>query len=183
MGPGTLWGSGKREGRRIGNGGSRIGFIRPEPLIPVPPNCPKGAIEKWLSMNSKQAWSAVRGQEQAKQLIEGFSDPMAKTLLSFKKHQLRAVVGVLTGHWLNNSYKRRIGLRDDPDCDYCGGAEDTSVHFLCQCPFFQLIRLRCFGGSVVDTAVIRKARTGKIWEFLWSSRRSRFGQGIRMDSG
>lgn len=161
--------------------GADKAYYGPEPLIPVPSNCPKGAIENWLSRNSKLAWSGVSGQVQAKQLIEGFSDPIAKTLLGFKKYQLRAVVGVLTGHWLNNSYKKRIGLRDDPDCDFCGGAEDTSVHFLCHCPFFQLIRLRCFGDTVVDPAVIRKARAGMIWEYLWSSRRIPFVHGIRSD--
>lgn len=105
--------------------------------------CPKGAIENWHSLNAKWAWSGITGREQAKQLIEGFSRSMGHNLLGFKKCQLRMTVGVLTRHWLN-------GLRDDLDSDYCGEAEDTSIHCLCQCPSFQLIRRGCF----VDPTVI-----------------------------
>lgn len=45
-----------------------------------------------------------------------------------------SLVGLLTGHWSNNSYHKKIGLRDEPGCNYCGWSEDTSEseHFLCE---------------------------------------------------
>lgn len=163
--------------------GSESDPVGPEPIIPAPPDLLKGPIDNWLLSKARLSWSSSRGQVQAKQLIEGFSNRTQKSLLGLKKNQLREIVGVLTGHWLNNSYMKRIGLRDDPDCDFCGESEDNSVHFLCECPFFQLIRLRCFGSNSVEPSVIKNARIERIWEFLWRSRRQLFGQRMRRMTG
>lgn len=49
-------------------------------------------------------------------------------------------IGLTTGHAKLNGHLRRIGIRSEPDCD-CGHTNETTTHFLCDCPIYCLQRL------------------------------------------
>lgn len=57
-------------------------------------------------------------------------------LLSLNKKDMRIVIGIITGHYSLNAHLSRIGIRADPDCDYCSHLEETAFHFLCECAGF-----------------------------------------------
>lgn len=92
-------------GGQTGGGRSRIGSLWPRAAHSSASRLPKDCRQVGSYVREfKLAWPGVKRQEPAKHLMEGYFSYMARTLLVFKKHQLRAMVGVLTGHLLNNIF-------------------------------------------------------------------------------
>lgn len=80
------------------------------------------------------AWSSSQTGEHTKRFPLEPNVELTKSLLPLKKTDFRVIVGMITGHTtLVNSYKKRIGIRDDPDCDRCNGVQETAEHLLCFC--------------------------------------------------
>lgn len=149
--------------------GAETPIIGPEPTVGVAQDYISRAIQNQLISESSDLWRNFHGQ--AKVLIAGYKKSTALYLLNMQKTQLRELVGLVTGHWFCNSYLKKIGFRDDPDCDFCGRDEDTSKHFLCDCPYFQRVRLRCFGDTTISPEIIRAASPHIIWSFFKGSKR------------
>jgi len=150
-------------------------FIGPEPIIGMANDNITRAITDDSNNEAKLLWRNHRGLAQAKLLIKGFKKNSANQLLNMHKSHLRELTGLLTGHWLNNSYLKKIGIRDDPDCNYCGRDEDNSIHFLCECPYFQHTRLGCFGGTTITPETVQSTPPANILSFFKGSKRSARG--------
>lgn len=66
-------------------------------------------------------------------------------LLELDKCHVSIVVGLITGHMRLNKHLNVLGIRDDPDCDRCGGGAGPAIHFLCKCPGYNVLRKSIFG--------------------------------------
>ena len=53
------------------------------------------------------------------------------------------VTQILTGHCLLNAHQKRLGLRDCDLCPCCEVVEDP-IHFLFECPRYELLRLELY---------------------------------------
>lgn len=63
------------------------------------------------------------------------------------------------------------GLRDDPDCDHCGGGAETALHYLCTCTGHTAIRREIFGVSPINARKVIKSELDKIYYFAQGSGR------------
>lgn len=79
---------------------------------------------------------------------------------------------IYTGHWANNGHLRILGIRDDPDCDFCGNAVDSSTHFICECLFYQFARFHCYGAATISTDRVKSKPPKNLWDFFKKSKRS-----------
>lgn len=58
---------------------------------------------------------------------------ITKPLLSMSKADMRLCIGLYTGYCKLNDYKRKLRLRDDPDCDLCGKNFGSTRYIICEC--------------------------------------------------
>jgi hypothetical protein len=99
-------------------------------------------------------------QRQARELISGPNLATGARLLSFNRTQIRAVIGLLTGHL------HVMGLSNDPACRKCGTEEETSVHIWCECEALASLRHQYLGSFFLDPKNIRVLGVGAIWNFI-----------------
>ncbi len=69
----------------------------------------------------------------------------SRTLLDMDRSQLRMVVNLITGHNTLGKHMVRIGKSNDDTCRWCGEEEESSFHFLCECPALSVRRFNTFG--------------------------------------
>jgi hypothetical protein len=104
-------------------------------------------------------------QREARKLNLGPSPTATSRLLSFKRTQSRAVIGLLTGH---NTLRRHLyitGLIDSPLCMRCGAEEETSAHGLSECEALASLRHTHLGSFLLDPEDVRSLSMGAFWNF------------------
>jgi ribonuclease HI len=168
--PGHQGIQGNEDADELARRGAEEMLIGPEPATACAVDLPSNQIKGWLRQTSQTYWTQHNGCEHTKRLIEGLSLSRSKYLLSRARNQVRILIGAITGHYRFNSHLRRINIRDDPDCDYCG-QEDTGEHFLCKCLYFQGTRLKYFGSATIGRAEFRTLPINTVWNFINGSRR------------
>ena len=62
------------------------------------------------------------------------------SLTTLRKPIINQTMYVLTGHGPFRSHLVKLKLVDEPSCPNCDSHEDTSMHFLLNCPKFHSIR-------------------------------------------
>jgi hypothetical protein len=107
--------------------GSVHSFIWPEPACVISVGVAKMAVRDWMNRNHKKHWQSVTGLKQANGLILGPSARRMKVLLKLSRDQLRWVVGLFTGHFHLKGLLFKLGLTDDPTCEWCV-EKDESAH-------------------------------------------------------
>lgn len=80
-------------------------------------------------------------------------------------------VATLTGHIRLNSYLRRVGIRDDPGCNYCGRTEESAKHFLCDCTELSHIRREVYNCDSLTPDEVMKSNIRNIFNFVKRSGR------------
>ena len=142
----------------------------PEPFLPLQEKRCREACETWLSAQLRELW-LFAGSQATKRFVTAPNLTLTQHLLGLNKLRLSFTVGILTGHILLNAHMKRIGLRDDPDCDRCGQSEETSVHFLCNCPAYCGLRRELFGLDILTPTEVACQHVGKIFSFVKRSGR------------
>ena len=113
--------------RRRAREGSKMTFIGPEPVFGIVHSTAKTFIRKWITSKFREEWNHQERLRQSGNFILGPMDRSeVKRFLSSNRNQLRAFVGVLTGHSLVNYHLYNIGLSNEPDCRFCGEEDKTT---------------------------------------------------------
>lgn len=142
----------------------------PEPLIPSMDSRNKTDRDTWLWRELVNAWRSSQTGEHTKRFLKEPSVELTKSPhreLLLKKADIKITVGLITGHiTLVNSYKKHIGIRDDPDCDRCAGGQETAEHLLCFCQAWTGKRIETFGKSPITLQEIMQQDVNNICIFL-----------------
>jgi hypothetical protein len=86
-------------------------------------------------------------------------------LLKLNRHQLRWVVGLLTGHCHLKGHLFDLGLTDDPTCERC--LEDGSAtHILFDCEATAYVRFRHLGQFFMEPSDYCDVPTYKVLHFI-----------------
>lgn len=143
----------------------------PEPFLPSTERKCRAICEKWLQEKKAERWRHTNTCSHTKSLVILPDEKITKQLLSLDKQKVSYIVGILTGHIRLNAYLKRIGIRDDPDCEFCGRGEESAIHFLCNCPNLSQLRSRLYGHSFLNPGEVMTAPLRNIFDFARQSGR------------
>lgn len=138
-------------------------FMGPLPVLGISLETLKEETVKRLGEEQKTFWSNCQGCRQAKALISRPSLMWSNFLLNLNRTDLRAVVGVFTGHFLNY-HLFRMGLVTAASCRGCGVALETVEHFLWECPTLDTCR-----EEVAVSVEEQDCMPGKILKYIQQS--------------
>jgi ribonuclease HI len=113
--------------------GSTLVAYGPEPFFPITEKRCRSICSKWLNEKLVQQWRVTDRSLHTKNFISTPSVKLTEQFLKLTKLEFSITIGILTDHFGLNKYLKRIGVRDDPDCEHCGRAEESARHFLCEC--------------------------------------------------
>ncbi|MCP3666940.1 MAG: hypothetical protein GY696_31350 [Gammaproteobacteria bacterium] len=151
--------------------GSDTPFCGPEPAFGISPQVARSAILKWSHRIHCSEWGLVAGCRQSKEFLDGPSLSLSRILLDLPRARLRQYVAVITGHNTLNYHLWRMGVLDDSLCLVCGMDEESSYHFLCECPAFVWLRYSVFGRDALTYGDIKRASVKDVLAFAKRSRR------------
>ncbi|XP_063992908.1 uncharacterized protein LOC135170783 [Diachasmimorpha longicaudata] len=105
-------------------------------------------------------WGSETGARHTKSLLERPTRKIAEALLGLNRAKLRAIVGLITGHWPVALYLSRRGKRTDPLCKSCGLTEKDPPHLCTRCSRLDEVRWDVFGPACIDIHVDRDGIKG-----------------------
>ena len=108
---------------------------------------------------------------QARELIAGPSPQLTRSVLQLKRHQLRLVVGLLTGHCRLARHLCTIKVADSPVCSFCEREDESALHYLGRCYYFAACRYRTLGDHFLDASALQAIPFTKLLSFVRESRR------------
>lgn len=146
--------------------GSTTQFIGPEPALGVSVQAAKLALRRWTRHKQAGEWRGNPKCRQAKQLIPGPNPRSARNLLALTRHQVRLVVGVLTGHCTLQRHLSIMRLVPTPTCPLCQEEEETALHFLGRCAALTAKRLRILGAGFLEHTAIQLLNLSDILRFI-----------------
>ena len=85
---------------------------------------------------------------QTKVLIDGPDVKITDQLLRMSRKDFRVAVSVLTGHCTLKKHMHTLGKVGESGCRRYGGAEETPIHVLCDCPALAGKRIRYLGAPL-----------------------------------
>jgi hypothetical protein len=88
------------------------------------------------------------------------------TLLNLNRDQLRWVIGLLTGHCHLKGHLFKLGLTNDPICEWCLEKDESATHIMCDCEAVAHIRFRHLGQFFMETSDYYDALIYKILHFI-----------------
>ena len=138
----------------------------PEPIVGVSRATVRRAVQSWTRAAQITSWRNTGNCRQAKQTVSGPQKTRTRDLLKLGRRKLRAVVGVLTGHFRLRRHLHIMQLVDSPLCEQCMEADETALHFIGECPAFTRARLLHLGSDVLTTDDIAMARTRDLASFI-----------------
>lgn len=156
---------------RLAKKGAHQTAYGPEPFFPFSERRCRAICEKELYEKMVQRWCNTEVASHTKKFIITPCVKLTEQLMNSSKLQLSFTIGILTGHIRLNKYLRKIGVRDDPDCDYCGRAEESAHHFLCECPALSQIRRITYNKDILTANEVMSTQLRKIFHFVRRSGR------------
>lgn len=143
----------------------------PAPFLPTTEKKCRRACQSWAIGIMEQSWQNTTHCSHAKTFINSPDMKFTDQILKLNKARMNITVGLVTGHIRLNRYLNVLGLRDDPDCDRCGGGAETAKHFLCDCPGYTNLRRSIFGCDLLDPREAVKSHIHRLFNFAQGSRR------------
>jgi hypothetical protein len=104
---------------------------------------------------------------QSRQFVTGPSKRASDELLRLNRTQIRAVVGLLTGHALLKRHLARIGvIQNDTRCRLCSLKQETAYHVLCECEALATMRMQQLGAAFPTPEFITTTTKGRLAGFI-----------------
>jgi hypothetical protein len=163
---------GFNEVRCLAQAGTSLPVAMPSP-VGVSSSVGKAAINQWCLMAHGKQWRLDKGHRQS-HLFLGYtlrSNQDYRWILSLRRKDCRILVGLLTGHNSLLRHLNMIGVVPNGLCPSCHRAEETSQHFLCDCPTFSSTRKSVYGDFMLIPDSIRDSGWKKLLIFAAKSGR------------
>lgn len=104
----------------------------------------RAICDSWVKKCMDERWRYANSCRHTKEFVESPNEKITNKLLTLDKIDMSYTVSIITGNIRLNKYLNTIGVRDDPDCDYCGRDVESAKHFLCECTGFNQLRKDIF---------------------------------------
>jgi len=104
-------------------------------------------------------------------MLREFNPGQANFALELTRHDLRILVGLITGHADLNRHLTVIKVKSDPLCPLCQEEEETSLHFLGNCSATMRTRFELLGSYVMDYNCLGQLQWSSLLRFARASKR------------
>jgi hypothetical protein len=143
-------------------------FTGPEPACGISFGVAKGVVRDWMNKYHIKQWEFTSGLKPAKELILGPSAERSKDLLKLNRDQLRWLVGLFTGHCHLNGHLFKLGMTDDPICEWCLEEDESAMHVHCDCEATAHLRFRHLGKFFTELGDYYDAPICRVLQFMRS---------------
>ncbi|KAJ8915291.1 hypothetical protein NQ315_014799 [Exocentrus adspersus] len=126
--PGHVGLKGNEVADSLARRGATLEFIGPEPVLGLSYTTARSVIRTWAEGDTLQYWRGLPGLTHSKRFIPSPSKARSKKLLELSRINLRALVGLYTGHCRLRRHIHRIGLAEDAKCRLCMEDDETAEH-------------------------------------------------------
>ncbi|KAJ8910602.1 hypothetical protein NQ315_003972 [Exocentrus adspersus] len=164
--PGHVGLKGNEAADSLARRGATLEFIGPEPVLGLSYSTARSVIRTWAEGDTLEYWRGLPGLTHSKRFIPSSSKTRSKKLLELSRINLRALVGLYTGHCRLRHHMHRIGLAEDAECRLCMEDDETAEHVLCTCPAADRTRFSILGKVQLMPEDLDKYSPGKIIDFL-----------------
>lgn len=148
--PGHSSHTGNERADRLANEGAAKATTDLE--VPEATSSRSGKITNWLKNERKAEWLRKRPENglYAKTLIEGPEQKKLKSIINKSRAQIRARIGILTGHARTAKYVLRAKMEGDGLCRYCSTTAETVEHLVRSCHRLSHIRRDMLGAAALN---------------------------------
>ncbi|WP_219822735.1 hypothetical protein, partial [Enterobacter cloacae complex sp. 4DZ3-17B2] len=113
---------------------------------------------EWIKNKKCSTTKSLAGELQA--------DRWAEKLLELNRTEIRISIEILTGHGNLNKHSHIVGRKPSPMCTRCDeNKEESSIHFLCECPALMETRRRYLDSPFVSKEEVRERNLGQLLRF------------------
>lgn len=126
-----------------------------------------GKISNWAKAEKKAEWLRNRPDNGlfAKTLIEGAGKGKSKEIITSRRPQIRASVGLLTGHARTAKYLLRAKGEGNGKCRFCAAIDESVEHLVMSCQRLSYIRLNLFDSSTLDIEKLKDVSLTRLVKF------------------
>ena len=158
---------------RLAKRGADLMIEGPEPIIPAATANIKQFVKQWAEKTHQKKWERRKDCRQSKIFVEQVQNKIWKTIVRqcFSRKETRWITQIMTGHACLNRQLFIMKLEDSPTCDFCEEGEESSMHFLGECPYFSRIRHDIFGiyffnnfNNIDPSKILKYIRSTRRWE-------------------
>ena len=140
--------------------------IGPEPFLPLSSTTTRELLQKWVFQEHKKIWNSTESCRHTKLLIVQPLTGSCKTIMGLSRHKLRALIGVITGHYPVSNHLFTMGLSSTRLCRFCENDAESTYHLLCLCPNFTRSRQRAFGLEYLNSTQYSNIKVKDILCFI-----------------
>ncbi|KAJ2939962.1 hypothetical protein O0L34_g6668 [Tuta absoluta] len=168
--PGHQGNLGNEAADELARQGADETFIGPEPRLPIPGQSTKGVISIKIKNESNKRWKELQTCRQSKLFIKSMDPKRTRNFLQLSRKNTRLIIGLLTGHCDLNKHLYTMKLKDDPSCPECG-QEESSFHYLAECPSYSLPRWEYLGNDKLEERDLTNISLKDVLHFCRATRR------------
>ena len=166
---------------RLANIGTNMETPDSDPLkpdIPVATSVIKAFVTSWETKRHQENFYLTNKYRQTKIFLPNVDRNVWKDISRLNRKETRLITQILTGHSDLNYHLHKRKLIESPICDLCEESEETSMHFIGQCPYYARIRYDVFGSFFLRDKELKDINTNKFLNFIRISGRFEFPQDL-----
>ena len=144
----------------------------PEPAVPISYRKCRLEVRYWIEKEHVKVWNQTDSCLYTKGIIRTTDKIPAKSLLKLSRIKLCQVLQILTGHGNLAKHRYKMGKAQSPLCPKCHEAEETSQHYVGECPAYLNTRVSHFGYYKIQLSdLVKNDRILKLASFVQKTKR------------
>ena len=159
---------------KLAKRGVKLKLHGPQPIIPISNTAVKADVRKWGAEKHQQAWSNRLDCRQTKMMIPTIKRSTWGQINKLSRKNVKRITQMLTGHCTLQRHLFLMKMEDDPTCENCLEDEETTEHFLTECPAFARERYNTLGKMFLRQADLQHLKIKQILNFIKETKRLDF---------
>lgn len=140
--------------------------VGPEPFTPLDNTSINRELRNFLLRKHIKQYSNLNYSDKGKKPLLAYLNKYSYKLPHLSGIEIRQLTWTLSGHSPLAYFQYKCGNFSTPMCKQCNWEEETSEHFLCECPAFMTIRLQTFGYCITPLASLLTLDIGLINKYI-----------------
>ena len=162
--PGHTGVLGNERADALAKAGANLTYTGPEPFCGLGDTL-KLRLRDWIAVEKAGNLNSLPAASISRTFIRYNSDS-TEYLLRLSRSDLRLLTQMLTGHCTLRYFLNKIGRSDISSCRFCGVADETSSHILCDCWAVARTRLKHVGYGFMPVDMLKSVPPKNILAFL-----------------